>query len=57
MKTKNINFDCIKMKNDIQKMLKKQFETNKDKYDSYYDFIIKKQMLLREKFNKYNSNS
>ena len=56
MKTKNINFDCIKMKNDIQKMLKKQFEANKDKYDSYYDFIIQKQMLLREKFNKYNSN-
>jgi len=41
MKT-NKKFDCVKMKNDIQKTLKRQFECNKGKYGSYYDFIIKK---------------
>jgi lysozyme family protein len=39
MKMKTKTFDCIEMKNRIQSERMTEFEADKNKYDSYADFI------------------
>lgn len=41
MKTRTNDFDCVEMKNEIQRQLMAEYEANKDKYTSYADFINK----------------
>ena len=39
MKTKTKTFDCVEMKNRIQRELMAEYEARKDKFSSYVDFI------------------
>ena len=40
MTTKAKTFDCVKMKNRIQAGLMAEFETRRNDFDSYADFIV-----------------
>jgi len=39
MTTKTKAFDCVKMKRQAQKKLKKEYETRQQEFDSYHDFL------------------
>ena len=41
MKTRKKAFDCVEMKNRIQKQLLEEYEARKDEFASYADFIVK----------------
>ena len=40
MKGKQKSFDCVEMKNRIQKELMEEYEARKDEFSSYADFIV-----------------
>ena len=40
MKRKQKAFDCVEMKNRIQKELMQEYEARKDEFSSYADFIV-----------------
>ena len=56
MKTKE--FDCVKMKNDIQAQRYEEYIANKDKYESYAHFIeerAKKSPWVQETIRRFKS--
>ena len=40
MKSREKAFDCVEMKNRIQKELMEEYEARKDEFSSYADFIV-----------------
>ena len=62
MKTKNKKFDCVEMMHNGAKEMQKKISklTDDEKliyWKKCYDEINQKQIILREKFKEYNSNS
>ena len=39
MGTKTKTFDCVEMKRRCQEKLREEYESRKDEFDSYYDFL------------------
>ena len=42
MATRTKTFDCVEMKRQAQRKLRAEYESRKDEFDTYYDFLAAK---------------
>ena len=53
-------FDCVKMKRDAQKALRKEYDSRKEEFSSYWDFLKAKadeSEWVRQMRGKFNSST